>query len=99
MKQSNDVDDTEIALLLIEGKTDRAEGLRKLDKGYRMRICACLRSHFPGMRSQDVTELYSDVMIQFMKTLEAYDASPDSSSFNPNEPLLEFLRRQGMLAT
>lgn len=100
LNQTTDVDETEIALLLIEGKVERTEGLRKLDKGYRMRICACLRSHFPGMRPQDVTECYSDVMIQFMQTLEAYDASPGSSSFNPNEPLLPYLltiaRRRGI---
>jgi hypothetical protein len=100
LKQSNDVDDTEIAFLLIGGKADRTEGLRKLDKGYRVRICACLRSHFPSMRSQDVTECYSDVMIQFMQILEAYDASPGSSSFSPDEPLLPLLhtiaRRRGV---
>lgn len=65
-----------------------------------MRICACLRSHFPGMRSQDVAECYSDVLIQFMQVLEDYDASPKSASFNPDEPLLPFLltiaRRRGI---
>src|SRR4051794_20889783 len=92
LDQTPDVDETEIALLLIGGGSDRAEGLRKLDKAYRMRICACLRSHFPSMRSQDVADCYSDVIIQFMQILAEYDASPATSSFTPDEPLLPFLR-------
>ncbi|WZO97340.1 sigma-70 family RNA polymerase sigma factor [Isosphaeraceae bacterium EP7] len=100
MNETSDFDETEIAVLLIGGKTDRDEGLRKLDEAYRMRVCACLRSHFPGMRPQDVAECYSDVLIHFMRILDAPASSTQSTSFNPDEPILPFLltiaRRRGV---
>jgi DNA-directed RNA polymerase specialized sigma24 family protein len=91
LKQSNTFDETEIALLLIEGGSQRAEGLRRLDKEYRVRVGAYLRARFPGMRPEDIAECYSDVLIQVIEALGAYDRDAAESSFNPDKPLLPYL--------
>jgi DNA-directed RNA polymerase specialized sigma24 family protein len=89
--QSNSVDETEIALLLMEGGAQRAEGLRKLDEAYRACVAAHLRARFPSMRSDDIADCYTDVLIQLIEALRAYDRDPVESTFDPNQPLLPYI--------
>lgn len=84
-------DETEIAVLLIEGGDQRTEGLRKLDNEYRMRVGAYLRTKFPGMRPEDIAECYSDVLIQFIEALKTYDREGGNSSFDLDKPILPYL--------
>jgi len=84
-------DETEIAILLIEGGEQRDEGLRRLDKEYRLRVGAYLRRNFLGLRPEDIADLYSDALVQFIETLRTYDRDPVASSFNPDRPILPYL--------
>lgn len=92
MTSTNTFDETEVAVLLIGSREDQTAGLRSLDREYRTRVFAHLRACFPGLQPTDLSECYFEALGDLATQVVAYGESPSQSNFDPNKPLLPYLK-------
>jgi DNA-directed RNA polymerase specialized sigma24 family protein len=92
LEQPTDFDDFEVACLLIGTVTEQLEGLRRLDRECRSQVYAYLRKNFPGFTAQEILECYRAAIAAVATQLAAYSRDPGSSTFDPEKPLLPFLK-------
>jgi DNA-directed RNA polymerase specialized sigma24 family protein len=93
LKQPGTFDVIGVACLLIGTVTEQMEGLHWLDQEYRPLVFAFLRKSFPGFTAQALAECYEATIADIATQLAAYSRDPGSSTFDPDKPLLPFLKK------
>jgi RNA polymerase sigma factor (sigma-70 family) len=86
------LDDAEIAILLMEGGTQRDEAIRRIHEDCHRRVYKSLRLKFPGVAAEELRDCYAEAMLQFVEILRKYDSTPALSSFDPDKPVYPLIR-------
>ena len=79
-------DDEEVRLLLLGGEQDHRVGLERIHQQLRDALCGAVRNRYPGLKSDDLAELWGKTMVEFY-------AKVRKGGFDPDRPLVPFLRR------
>ena len=92
MEPPKSFDEIDVALQLLGSISEQVEGMKRMDQEYRPRVFAHLRAHFPRLTPQDLENSYRHAIADFAMELSAYHRDQNSSNFDPNQPLLPFLK-------
>ncbi len=81
---AHEFDDEEIRLLLIGTEEEIGRGLGLIDCHLRHGLCGWLRKQFPGIRPQDLADLWGETLLGVLKAVR-------EGRFDGNRPLLPWL--------
>jgi len=79
-------DDEEVRLLLLGEEDEPRIGLERIHQRLRDALCGIVRKRYPGLTSDDLADLWAQTVVDFYKKVRA-------GEFDPNRPLVPYLRR------